>query len=330
MRDCKRDRRERRNRVAFFVILLLLFGMISLKIDNSLLSSDSIVPSRDKNMYRVRREPKDSLDVIIVGDSLTYSSVSPLQLWKAHGFTSYVCGQWGQKIIETEDMLKTALRKQKPRVVILETDVLFRAQMDARHLNDGIETGLKYYMPVFRGHDIWKFLVMKKEYKLENYKGFVLRTDVKPYEKGDYMKKNKKEVKLQDTVLTHMENIINLCEKSGAELVLLGTPSPLNYSYSRSKSVSEYAREKSLVWLDMNYLLKEIGINWKTDSLDEGDHLNFSGAEKVTKYLGKYLSDKYKLPDHRGDSAYASWTKESLVYEEKAAKILNKLRGEKK
>lgn len=330
MRDCKRDRRERRNRVAFFVILLLLFGMISLKIDNSLLSSDSIVPSRDKNMYRVRREPKDSLDVIIVGDSLTYSSVSPLQLWKAHGFTSYVCGQWGQKIIETEDMLKTALRKQKPRVVILETDVLFRAQMDARHLNDGIETGLKYYMPVFRGHDIWKSLVMKKEYKLENYKGFVLRTDVKPYEKGDYMKKNKKEVKLQDTVLTHMENIINLCEKSGAELVLLGTPSPLNYSYSRSKSVSEYAREKSLVWLDMNYLLKEIGINWKTDSLDEGDHLNFSGAEKVTKYLGKYLSDKYKLPDHRGDSAYASWTKESLVYEEKAAKILNKLRGEKK
>ena len=330
MRDCKRDRRERRNRVAFFVILLLLFGMISLKIDNSLLSSDSIVPSRDKNMYRVRREPKDSLDVIIVGDSLTYSSVSPLQLWKAHGFTSYVCGQWGQKIIETEDMLKTALRKQKPRVVILETDVLFRAQMDARHLNDGIETGLKYYMPVFRGHDIWKSLVMKKEYKLENYKGFVLRTDVKPYEKGDYMKKNKKDVKLQDTVLTHMENIINLCEKSGAELVLLGTPSPLNYSYSRSKSVSEYAREKSLVWLDMNYLLKEIGINWKTDSLDEGDHLNFSGAEKVTKYLGKYLSDKYKLPDHRGDSAYASWTKESLVYEEKAAKILNKLRGEKK
>lgn len=330
MRDFKRDRRERRNCVAFFVILFLLFGLISLKIDNSLLSSDSIVPSRDKNMYRVRREPADSLDVIIVGDSLTYSSVSPMQLWKAHGFTSYVCGQWSQKIIETEDMLKTVLRRQKPRVVILETDVLFRTQMDARHLNDGIETGLKYYMPVFRGHDIWKSLVMKKEYKLENYKGFVFRTEVKPYKNGDYMKKNKKKVKLQDTVLTHMENIINLCEESGAELILLGTPSPINYNYARNKAVSEYAREKSLVWLDMNYLLEEIGINWKTDSLDKGDHLNFSGAEKVTKYLGRYLSDKYKLPDHRGDSAYAAWAEESLVYEEKAAKILNKLRGDKK
>ena len=80
----------------------------------------------------------------------------------------------------------------------------------------------------------------------------------------------------------------------------------------------------------MNYLLKEIGINWKTDSLDQGDHLNFSGAEKVTKYLGNYLSEKYKLPDHRGDSAYAAWAEESRVYEEKATEILNKLRGDKK
>lgn len=330
MRVFKRDGREKRSRFVFFVILFLLFGLISMKTESSMLCNDSIVPSRDKTIYRVRREPADSLDVIIVGDSLTYSSVSPLQIWKEHGFTSYVCGQWSQKIMETENVLKTVLRRQKPRVVIVETDVLFRTQMDARHLNDGIETGLKYYVPVFRGHDIWKSLVIKKKHKLENYKGFILRSDVKPYKKGDYMKKNKKEVKLQDTVLTHMENIIDLCEKSGAELILLGTPSPLNYSYARSKAVSEYAKEKSLVWLDMNYLLKEIGINWKMDSLDKGDHLNISGAEKVTKYLGRYLSDKYKLPDHRGDAAYASWTKESLAYEERAAKILNKLRGDKK
>lgn len=330
MRDFKRDWRERRNRLAFFVILFFLFGLLSLITESSMLSSDNIVPSRDKNMYRVRREPADSLDVIIVGDSLSYSSISPLQLWKEHGFTSYVCGQWSQKIIETEDMLKTVLRTQKPRVVILETNVLFRARMNARHLNDGIETGLKYYVPVFRGHDIWKSLVMKKDCKQENYKGFVFRCDVKPYENGDYMKKNKKKVKLQDTILTHMDNIISLCKESGAELILLGTPSPVNYSYARNTAVSEYAKEKSLVWLDMNLLLKEIGINWRTDSLDEGDHLNFSGAEKVTKYLGRYLAEKYKLPDHRGDPAYASWAKESLVYEEKAAKHLKKLRGEKK
>lgn len=117
MRVFKRAGRERRNRFAFFAILLLLFGLISMKTDSFMLSNDSIVPSRDKTIYRVRREPADSLDVIIVGDSLTYSSISPLQLWKEHGFTSYVCGQWGQKIIETEDMLKTALRRQKPRVI---------------------------------------------------------------------------------------------------------------------------------------------------------------------------------------------------------------------
>ena len=244
MRVFERDRRERIKCFVFIVILFLLFGLISWKTEHLMRSDDSIVPSRDKIIYRVRWEPEDSLDVIIVGDSLSYSSISPLQLWKEQGFTSYVCGQWGQKIRESEDVLKSVLRRQKPKVVILETDVLFRAKMNVRQLDDGIETGLKEYLPVFRGHDMWKSLIIKKN-TLENYKGFIFRTGVKPYRKGDYMKKKKKKVKLKDTVLTHMENIISLCEESGAELILLGTPSPVNYSYARNKAVSILDERKS-------------------------------------------------------------------------------------
>jgi len=330
MRDFKRNRGDWRGSIAFFLILFLLFGLISSKTERVMLNNDRIVPSRDRSMYRVRREPAGSIDVLIVGDSLSYTSVSPMQLWKAHGFTSYVCGQWGQKIRETEEMLRTVLRTQTPRLVILETDVLFRPQRKVRALNDGIETILNQYAPVFRGHDIWKSLIIRKKHNPEYYKGFIVRCRVKPYEKGDYMKKRRKKIKLQNTVLTHMDNIISLCEESGAELLLIGAPSPVNYDYARNKAVSDYVKKNSLDWLDMNLLLKEVGINWKTDSLDEGDHLNFSGAEKVTKYLGDYLSEKYDLPDHRGDPAFASWAKESLVYEKKAEKYLKELRGDGK
>lgn len=330
MRDFKRNRGNWRGSIAFILILFLLFGLISSKTESIMLNNDRIVPSRNRSMYRVRREPADSIDVLIVGDSLSYTSVSPMQLWKSHGFTSYVCGQWGQKIRETEEMLRTVLHTQTPRLVILETDVLFRPQRKVRTLNDGIETILNQYAPVFRGHDIWKSLIIRKNHNPEYYKGFIVRRRVKPYEEGDYMKKSRKKIKLQNTVLTHMDNIIRLCEESGAELLLLGAPSPVNYDYARNKAVSGYVKKNSLDWLDMNLLLKEVGINWKTDSLDEGDHLNFSGAEKVTKYLGNYLSDKYDLPDHRGDPAFASWAKESLVYEKKAEKYLKELRGDGK
>ena len=175
---------------------------------------------------------------------------------------------------------------------------------------------------------MWKSLVMKKKYNRENYKGFSFRCKVKPYEKGNYIKKGAKKKKLPDTTLTHMERIIDMCREAGSELVLLGTPSPVNYRYAKGRAISEYAKEKSLEWIDMNLLLKQIGIDWKTDSLDKGDHLNLSGAEKVTGYLGKYLSGKYDLPDHREDPAYASWASESVEYEKKAALYLKKIRGD--
>lgn len=142
------------------------------------------------------------------------------------------------------------------------------------------------------------------------------------------MKDDGRKADIPVTAKTHLERIIRMCEESGAELVLLATPSPCNYSFAKHKALFDCAEEKSLAWLDMNLLLKEIGIDWYTDSLDRGDHLNLSGAEKVTTYLGEYLTDNYELPDHREDPAYASWSEESDRYEEKAAQKLKEIRGE--
>ena len=47
--------------------------------------------------------------------------------------------------------------------------------------------------------------------------------------------------------------------------------------------------------------------NWLTDTRDGGNHLNYNGAKKMTKYLGKYLIENYHLMDHRQDNAYNQW-----------------------
>lgn len=123
---------------------------------------------------------------------------------------------------------------------------------------------------------------------------------------------------MPDIVVKYMESIQKLCYKKGAELLLVGTPSPVNCNYRRHNSISAYAESNSLDYLDMNLRLDEIGIDWETDSLDKGDHLNLSGAEKVTKYLGDYLEEHYELPDHRGEEEYKNWEKEAQEYEQKA------------
>ena len=64
----------------------------------------------------------------------------------------------------------------------------------------------------------------------------------------------------------------------------------------------------------------------KLGTVDRGDHLNLSGAERVTEYLGRFLSDHFRLADHRADAAYDGWEKESREYEKKASEGLSKIR----
>ena len=164
MRDSKKKYESVMRCMMFFSVLAVLFFAVSVKTEGALLKNDRLVPVRNKNIYRIRREPANSIDVIVLGDSLSYSAISPMLLWKEHGFTTYVCGQSGQKILETENMLKTVLENQKPKLVILETDVMFRGLTGLKSINESIEELLNYYIPVFRGHDAWKSLVMDKEY----------------------------------------------------------------------------------------------------------------------------------------------------------------------
>ena len=183
------------------------------------------------------------------------------------------------------------------------------------------------YIPVFRGHDVWKALFMNKEYTEESFKGFVLRSGVRPYSNGIYMKECDEKEDLPERSLEYMNHIIWICRDYGADLLLLGTPSPENYSYKRHNTLQAYADEHGLTFVDLNLQLEDIGIDWNKDSLDNGDHLNLSGAEKVTSYLGKYLAENYQLQVHRGDTAFQAWADESRIYEEKAYKILAVIRG---
>ena len=45
----------------------------------------------------------------------------------------------------------------------------------------------------------------------------------------------------------------------------------------------------------------EIGIDYSLDTYDAGLHMNVTGAEKCSSYLGKILVEKYGLKNHHDD-----------------------------
>lgn len=67
-----------------------------------------------------------------------------------------------------------------------------------------------------------------------------------------------------------------------------------------------------------------MGIDWNTDCLDYGKHLNFSGAIKRSAVLGQYLNARYHLPDRKHDVDYRSWERMEKQYRMHKNKTLKK------
>ncbi len=90
-----------------------------------------------------------------------------------------------------------------------------------------------------------------------------------------------------------------LCERNGAELILMKIPSvtdPLSYDSAwtkmRSDRIKELAADAELTYLDLlydGYLGSEYDISKAFK--DGGKHSSFQGAEQISHFFGRYLSD---------------------------------------
>lgn len=258
-------------------------------------------------------EPEDTLDVIFLGDSLTYSSYSPLHMWNQEGFTSYVAAVGSGRMNTAYSNLRKVLRTQHPKVVVLEAHVAARYTPG----NESLLTEAEMCFPLFENHDRWKQLTLEDFTQLPRYtnlqesKGFRCNTTVNAAPEDQYMVQSKEKSRLNLITRLYLERMIRLCQKNDIQLLIAATPSQKNWDYHQHNTMVQFAEEnaaRGVTFLDMNLLTDALDIDWETDSRDGGDHLNYSGAKKVTAYLAAYLSEHYGLPDHREDEAYASWT----------------------
>lgn len=80
----------------------------------------------DKKTKDFHKEAEQSLDLVFLGDSESYSAFNPLQMYSEQGYTSYVCGTSLQRLCDTYVLLQESFKTQSPKVVVLETNCFFR------------------------------------------------------------------------------------------------------------------------------------------------------------------------------------------------------------
>ncbi len=305
------------------VITFLVFcgGLIVLLIASSALfmpkNNMSEFGMEEMTANGVQGEKENTIDTLFVGDSETYSAITPMQIWKEKGYTSYVCGSSLQTLDYTFTLIKRVFKNQSPKLVVLETDAIYREiSDDAAGL-----TEISNLFSVFRYHDRWKKLTANDlktgaEYTwTEDNKGYVYSNTVQGCENSNYMLPTDTAEKIPSLNMIYIKAIKNFCEANGARLVFLSIPSPVNWSYERHNGIIRMAEDLSCEYIDMNLLNDKIQIDWQQDTRDKGDHLNYFGAKKVTQYLADYLEQTGLFEDHREDVSYANWNETLKRYE---------------
>lgn len=302
--------------ICFLVILLIIIILTSIFFENFKVINRSKV-----SVLGISGEYQNTLDYLVIGDSESYTSIIPLEIWKKNGYAGYICGTPGQKLNQTYDILSEALINQKPKVIVLETNAIFRKVENKNNFVDFVNEKFR----MFKYHDNWKYVVnanLKKS--LANEKGYVYSKEIKKSSNPNYINYSDEKRKLKADNIEYFEKILDLCKKNNIKLILLSVPTSKNWNYKKHNAIGELSKKYNLEFIDLN-LDSNIDIDWENDTQDEGDHLNYYGALKVTEQLGKYLYDLKSIESHKDDKNYKKWNDDYDKYYKKYLLRFNNL-----
>lgn len=314
--------------ISFLLVFVVLF--VALDSIFQFKYSESILPI--KTFYE---QEKDTVDVLIVGSSHSYSNFRPHILWNNFGYSSYVLGASIQPLWNSYYYIEEALKTQTPEVIILEGYRLAETKeyttpyyaIKSTYGMKWSKTKLESMITSFKPEELSSYLFeftnyhsrygdlskndfVDFDYNLfyKYYKGELNKTETCELKTPDIDSFEKKEKKLSTKTEEYYIKILELAKEHNIPLVTIVAPYSIPQSeYGYYLYAEKIAESYGMPFINANELYDEIGIDFTCDFSDEYGHLSSSGADKFTDYVGKFLRKNYTLTDRRGDEKYESW-----------------------
>ena len=271
------------------------------------------VTEHDSYYLSLMQEPEDTIDVLIMGDSLSYGMINPMDFWEEKGITSYIAGQAGQVVPETYFELYNIVENQSPKVILLETGILTHDVETELHI---LVYQIMYdFLPATKYHELWKVMLGDKDQKTKpHFKGFEIRDVIAGYSGEEYMIPTDGVFRIRPLSKLYLEKIKSLCDEHDIELILVSMPSPKNYNYKKHNGIKKISDELGIKYIDFNLMRDEIGLDWNTDMLDVNDHLNYFGTKKTSEWLMQWLKEKYDIKKQTDNEVINRWNKELEMF----------------
>lgn len=302
-------------------IAILLFFIFLNKIEILLERKDS------HQRYASFFDNDNDFDVLFFGNSHIMMGISPLRLWRDYNISSYNLASGENLIPANYWVIINALDYKKPNLIVLDCHKIselakistaynyLHTTFDAFPLSvnkikamldlfdnsltnqKGKVNALQLLWNISIYHSRWKELT-KSDFHLskdnDNGSGILYdQVNIRPTRDIETVED---EYTQHLVGVSYLKKIIEECKSRNIELLLTYLPCEKKDNMKNMKwqkeanTVQRIANEYGINFV--NFFNKEF-IDDNTDFASDGDHLNVSGATKITEYLGKYIIENY-------------------------------------
>lgn len=301
---------------------------------------------RDTDTDRLRilgLEQEKDLDMIYVGSSSSICYWQPLRAWKEYGFTSYTYATNSLQADSSEYYIREALRSQEPGLFVVELrsfvawsdevyDLGLRNGSDSMSLfspvrwkyihdymqkrtnTEEVDVG-SFYFDIAKYHTNTERLGDEKQWKYSKNKAIFPNKGWEWFEQYDCMEEpdgflTEERGEVPPKCRKALESLLTLCDDRQLEVLFVVSPKVLDREEQAIyNSLKDIVESYGYRYWNANEHYEEIGLDFSRDFFN-GNHTNCFGAEKYTRFLGKYIKEQYEMPDHMQEQEYAQWFKE--------------------
>lgn len=279
-------------------------------------------------------QPKDTVDLLVIGTSLAYSGCNTNVLWRDFGIAGYTLGGAEQPFWETYYLLREAVSLQRLTLIVLEAkaacyvkDYSSRARtiqhtfgiLNPVHrieaifgCQENIREAMDFVLAYPQVHNRYAGITWEdfswppsNQGRGTAWKGYIETDLVEPHLRPRGSVSSPKSLGRRSE--EYVRKIFELARAEDIPIILVAFPTP-DYDNDAAYLVSLWtiAEEYGIPWIDYNSQDMNVGLDYSMDFAD-WQHLNVRGSIKMTRRLGKDLGTIFELPDRRGDPAYESY-----------------------
>ena len=347
-----------------FLIIAVLFSSLFFQFTSLRDTSHSGI-----RVYGFYQQPRDSLDVIVMGASEVYVGYNAPMAYSKYGFTSYPYAVAGNRPSAWKTMIREIQSTQKPKLIAIEINGLcyqkeeqFNDLASSHYVIDqipdwdrksqaiaemGCEDSIAYYIPIAK----YKNKIFKKDGKQINTDFITMKLRGYSLLKGNFgvtgyfpakgkvldvsenENRRKMNVKFEDELIKFLE----YCKKNDIDNILFYKAVHRITDINGFEKNVEYANSAEDIIKKYGYNVarfdkvkyKDIDIDPDKDFYNDG-HLNYKGQQKFTDYFSKYIVENYDIKPSNLNYIDRQHWEESVEYTKLYYKYAEELTNEGK